>query len=238
MILNLHSATLIKRYKRFLTDIRLENNKTTTIHCANTGAMTGCAEPGNTVWYSTSDNPKRKYPFSWEISVDSNNHHICVNTIRANQLVEEALLNNVVTPLAGFSSLKREVKYGNENSKIDFLLTYLDKPDTYVEVKNVTLLEQGKGYFPDAVSTRGQKHLRELIEMAQQGKRAVLLFAVLHSGIESVQAAAHIDPQYAQLLNEAEQQGVQILAYQSQFSKVEQGFDIQVLRPLKVNIGE
>ncbi|WP_440874933.1 DNA/RNA nuclease SfsA [Thalassotalea sp. PLHSN55] len=237
MILNLHSATLIKRYKRFLTDIRLANDEITTIHCANTGAMTGCAEPGNTVWYSTSDNPKRKYPFSWEISVDSNNHHICVNTIRANQLVEEALLNNVVTSLSGFSTLKREVKYGSENSKIDFLLSYADKPDTYVEVKSVTLLEQGKGYFPDAVSTRGQKHLRELIEMAQQGKRAVLLFAVLHSGIESVQAAAHIDPKYAQLLNEAKQQGVQILAYQAQFSKVEQGFDIQVLRHIKVNIG-
>lgn len=238
MKLCLQPATLIKRYKRFLTDIELPNGDITTIHCANTGAMTGCAEPNNKVWYSTSDNPKRKYPFSWEISIDKDNHHICVNTIRANQLIEEALLNDVIQPLSGFSSLKREVKYGSENSKIDFFLTYKNQPDTYVEVKSVTLLEGEQGFFPDAVSVRGQKHLRELIEVVEQGKQAVLIFAVLHSGIQSVQAAKHIDPTYAQLLKEANAKGVQILAYQAKFSNHDDGFSITINSPINVNIAQ
>ncbi len=238
MKLALKPATLIKRYKRFLTDITLPSGEETTIHCANTGAMTGCATPGNTVWYSTSDNAKRKYPFSWEISIDENNHHICVNTIRANQLVEEALLAGAIKPLAGFTQLKREVKYGSENSKIDFLLEYADAPDTYVEVKSVTLLENNQGYFPDAVTTRGQKHLRELIEMAQQGKQAVLLFAVLHSGINSVQAAAHVDPAYAELLQQAKASGVKIFAYQAIFSNNTDHFEIAIKSPISVKVAE
>ena len=238
MKLLLKPATLIKRYKRFLTDITLDNGNVTTIHCANTGAMTGCAEPGNTVWYSTSDNPKRKYPFSWEISVDGNNHHICVNTIRANQLIEEALLAEVIRPLNGFSTLKREVKYGSENSKIDFLLQYDHKPDAYIEVKSVTLLADGKGYFPDAVSTRGQKHLRELMHVAEQGDEAVLIFAVLHSGIKSVQPASHIDPTYAKLLAEAQANGVKIIAYQAEFSTEGNSHSITIKQPLPVNIAQ
>jgi len=214
----LNHAVLIKRYKRFLADITLPDNSLHTIHVSNTGAMKGCAEPNNTVWYSTSDNLKRKYPFSWELTHTTGNHFICVNTLRANQLVEEALNNGAISELTGFSSLKREVKYGSENSKIDFLLTFEDKPDTYIEVKSVTLLENSKGYFPDAVTTRGQKHLRELIEMVEQGNRAVLCFAVLHTGINSVQAAKHVDAKYAQLLNEAVDKGVEVIAYKADIS--------------------
>lgn len=215
---SLNSAILIKRYKRFLADITLPDNSMHTIHCANTGAMKGCALPNDTVWYSTSDNLKRKYPFSWELTHTAANEFICVNTMRANQLVEEALNESVIKELNGFTSLQREVKYGSENSRIDMLLKYDDKPDTYVEVKSVTLLENDKGYFPDAVTTRGQKHLRELIEMVEQGYRAVLLFAVLHTGINSVQAAKHVDPKYAQLLIEAINKGVEVFAYKAEIN--------------------
>lgn len=218
MKLHLKPAKLIKRYKRFLADIEFADGEQTTIHCANTGAMTGCAEPGDTVWYSTSTNEKRKYPFSWEITENQANHFICVNTLRANQLVKEALLKGTITELSGFDVLKREVKYGTENSRIDFLTTHSNAPDTYIEVKSVTLLENGQGYFPDAVTTRGQKHLRELMEMKALGHRAVLLFAVLHSGINNVSVAEHVDPSYAILLKEAAQAGVEIIAYKATFN--------------------
>ncbi|MDO6763608.1 DNA/RNA nuclease SfsA [Agarivorans sp. 1_MG-2023] len=214
----LKSATLIKRYKRFLADVTLADGSETTIYCANTGAMTGCAEPGNTVWYSQSSNPKRKYSLSWELSQTKTGDMICVNTAKANEWIEQAISQQVITELQGYQSLRREVKYGSENSRIDFLLEDPQRENCYIEVKSCTLLQDGKGYFPDAVSTRGQKHLRELMEMKQQGHRAVLLFAVLHSGITSVQAAAHIDPKYAELLQQAKQQGVEVLAYKAELS--------------------
>ncbi len=218
MILQLQSAKLIKRYKRFLADIELPNGEQTTIHCANTGAMKGCAEADDIVWYSTSDNTKRKYPFSWEITQNKDNHFICVNTLRANQLVEEALHRGLIKELSNFTTLQREVKYGNENSRVDFLATYVNAPDTYIEVKSVTLLDNGHGYFPDAVTTRGQKHLRELMDMVEQGYRAVLLFAVLHTGINAISTASNIDPIYAKLLIEAKIAGVKIIAYKADFS--------------------
>jgi sugar fermentation stimulation protein A len=218
MKLHLQSATLIKRYKRFLADIEFPHGEVTTIHCANTGAMKGCAEPGDTIWYSTSTNSKRKYPLSWEVTHSKAKHFICVNTLRANQLVEEALNNDVIQELVGFKSLQREVKYGNENSRVDFLATYENEPDTYIEVKSVTLLENNQGYFPDAVTTRGQKHLRELIDMVTRGHKAVLLFTVLHSGIDAMSVASHVDPTYAKLLKEANQAGVEIFAYKASFS--------------------
>lgn len=179
----LESGKLIKRYKRFLADIKLDDNSERTIHCANTGAMTGCAEPDSTVFFSTSSNLKRKYPNSWELSVTENNHTICVNTLRSNQLVVEAIQDQNIKELTEYDELKTEVKYGSENSRIDILLTGKSLPDCYIEVKSVTLLsESGQGFFPDAVTTRGQKHLRELSEMAQLGHKAILFFAVLHSG--------------------------------------------------------
>jgi sugar fermentation stimulation protein A len=214
----LKPATLIKRYKRFLADVILADGSQTTIHVANTGAMSGCAEPGDTIWYSTSDNKKRKYPLSWELTQTQKEHFICVNTIRANQLIEEALNSNKIKELRGYNRLQREVKYGQENSKIDFFLSDGEQPDAFIEVKSVTLLEGAQGFFPDAVSTRGQKHLRELIDVLQTGKRAVLIFAVLHSGINSVQAAAHVDPKYAQLLAEAIRLGVEVYRYKAHLS--------------------
>jgi len=222
----LKSATLIKRYKRFLADIELANGKQTTIHCANTGAMTGCADAGNTVWYSTSDNPKRKYPHSWELSQTRNGDKICINTQRANQLAVEGINNGTIVELAGYDNLRTEVKYGSENSRIDIYLDSENRTPCYIEVKSVTLLEEnqqhpGLGYFPDAVTTRGQKHLRELTEMVNSGSRAVLLFTVLHSGIEKVSVAHHIDATYSQLLKQAKEVGVEILCYKAELSESE-----------------
>jgi len=221
MKLNLKKAILIKRYKRFLADVTLEDGNETTIHVANTGAMTGCAEPEDVVWYSTSTNNKRKYPYSWELTQTKQNHLICVNTIRANQLAEDAILNGTITELQGFDKLQREVKYGEENSRIDILLSQTsisnqNKPSlTYIEVKSVTLLEGQQGYFPDTVTTRGQKHLRELMSIVKNGDRAVLLFTVLHNGINNFKVAEHIDLRYANLLQQAINKGVEVLVYKA-----------------------
>ena len=213
----LKKARLIKRYKRFLADVILEDGTETTIYCANTGAMTGCAEAGDTVFYSTSENKKRKYQFTWEFTITQKNHWICVNTAKANALVAEAIAQQNIPELLNYQDCKAEVKYGEENSRIDFLLTDSNKPNCYVEVKSCTLLDErkqvGDGYFPDAVTTRGQKHLRELIEMKQQGHRSVLLFAVLHSGIKRVQAADFIDKKYADLFKDAQNAGVEVICY-------------------------
>ncbi|MBM7037842.1 DNA/RNA nuclease SfsA [Vibrio ulleungensis] len=212
----LQSATLIKRYKRFLADVTLDDGTITTIHCANTGAMTGCAEPGDTVWYSTSHNPKRKYPCSWELTETAKGDRICVNTARANQLVIEAITQQTIPELTGYETLRAEVKYGQENSRIDILLQNDGRPDCYIEVKSVTLLsENGQGFFPDTQTVRGQKHLRELTEMAQQGARAVLFYSVQHSGIENVSPAHHIDPTYSTLLKQAIAAGVEVICYQA-----------------------
>ena len=214
----LRPARLVQRYKRFLADVVTPQGEALTIHCANTGAMTGCATPGDTVWYSTSDSLTRKYPHSWELTETAQGHWICVNTLRANTLVREALEAERIPELAGYPLRQPEVKYGSENSRIDFRLQAEGRRDCYIEVKSVTLLQQGKGYFPDAVTTRGQKHLRELTQIAQSGQRAVLFFAVLHSGIEDVAPARHIDARYAELLAQARQSGVVVLCYKARLS--------------------
>lgn len=214
----LQSATLIKRYKRFLADVQTSSGEILTIHCPNTGAMTGCGEQGDTIWYSYSDNPKRKYPHTWELTENKFHQLICVNTQRANQLVKEKLLSNPPEPFLGYSHCYPERKFGEEGSRIDFFLKGEDLVDCYIEVKSVTLEIQQNGFFPDAITTRGQKHLRELIHIKQSGKRAVLLFIVLHSGIHSVAPAAHIDPEYTRLLREAKQYAVEIIAWKASLS--------------------
>ncbi|SRR5690606_6059369 len=214
----LQSATLIQRYKRFLADVVTPAGETLTLHCPNTGAMTGCATPGDTVWYSTSENTKRKYAHTWELTQTQADAWICVNTLRANMLVKEALMADRLPTLTGYSALKSEVKYGSEQSRIDFMLQAEERRNCYIEVKSVTLADKAQGYFPDAVTLRGQKHLRELMCVAAAGDRAVLLFAVLHSAIDRFLPARHIDPKYAQLLSEAQRQGVEILIYKAELS--------------------
>ncbi|MBD1389935.1 DNA/RNA nuclease SfsA [Neiella sp. HB171785] len=208
--MKLTPATLIKRYKRFLADVTLEDGSTITVHCPNTGSMKNCGQSGDRIWLSTSDNPKRKYAHTWELTETTSGDFICINTQRANPAVAKAINAGQIASLNGYQTLQREVKYG-ESSRIDILLSDGKQADAYVEIKSCTLLEaDGCGYFPDAVTSRGQKHLRELMAMVTAGKRAVLIFAVMHTGIETVQAASHIDPKYAQLLVEAAQAGVEI----------------------------
>lgn len=213
----LQSGVLVIRYKRFLVDVALDDGQIITVHCANTGAMTGCLIEGTRVWFSHSANPKRKLPYSWEIAQTPAGHFICVNTARANQIARALIEQNEITALAGYSHLRTEVPYGEENSRIDLLLEDEQKGRCYIEVKSVTLLDErkkaGMGYFPDAVTVRGAKHLRELIAMKAAGHRAVLLFMVLHSGIEQIASAAHIDPRYSQLIEQAIAAGVEILCY-------------------------
>jgi len=214
----LESGQLIRRYKRFLADVTVGDQQIT-IHCPNTGAMTGCATENDQVWFSTSDNKKRKYPNTWEISHTTAGHWIGINTTKANHIVLDGIEQQLIPPLSGYQKIRSEVKYGDENSRIDLLLQDDDKVDCYVEIKSVTLLgENGQGYFPDAVSTRGQKHLRELAAMAQSGHRAVLLFLVQHSGIEKVSPAHHIDSKYGQLMKQAIEMGLEVICYRAKIS--------------------
>ncbi|TCV99194.1 DNA/RNA nuclease SfsA [Biostraticola tofi] len=214
----LKPARLVQRYKRFLADVITAEGEELTIHCANTGAMTGCGAPGDTLWYSTSDNRKRRYPHTWELTETAAGHRIGVNTGRANALLGEAIALNRIPALCGYENYRSEVRYGAENSRIDWLLSAENRANCYIEVKSVTLLQQQWGYFPDAVTLRGQKHIRELQAMTQQGHRAVLFFVVLHSGIDRVAPARHIDPRYAELILQAQQNGVEIMCYGTQLS--------------------
>ncbi|MDP5293700.1 DNA/RNA nuclease SfsA [Oceanimonas sp. CHS3-5] len=224
---------LIQRYKRFLADIIVDDQKLT-LHCPNTGRMTGCAGPGWAVYYSTSDNARRKYAHTWELSRDDAGDFICVNTARANQLVAEALDEGRIPALSGYDTVRAEVRYGAENSRIDFLLTGPGLPDCYVEVKSVTLHEgEGNGFFPDTQSLRAQKHVRELMECARAGHRAVMLFCVLHTGIERVSPAEHLDSKYAALVREAVAAGVECLAWKADISPE----GMSLTEPLPVEVG-
>mgnify|MGYP002725658981 CR=1 FL=1 len=204
---------LIKRYKRFLADVRLDDGSVVTAHTPNTGSMTGCAEPGSRVWLRDSGNPKRKYPLSWELVRPPGGCMVGINTGLANHLVREAIEQGVVVETAGYGRIRSEVKYGHENSRIDLLLQGNGQPNCYVEVKNVTLLNEGVAYFPDAVTTRGAKHLRELIAMVNAGHRAVIFFCVQREDAKEVRPADNIDPEYGRLLREAMGAGVEVLAY-------------------------
>ena len=227
----LEQGRLLRRYKRFLADIETASGEPMTIHCANTGSMLNCMVEGGSVWFSRSHDPKRKLAGSWELSQTPQGRTACINTARANTLVEEALRGGVIRELAGFTGLKREVPYGVENSRADFRLDFPEGP-AFVEVKSVTLGFDGTDVaaFPDAVTARGAKHLRELTALAEAGVRTVLLYCVNLSGIRAVRVAQEIDPVYAAALAQARASGVQILAYGADLSA--QG--IELVRPLEV----
>lgn len=210
----LQKATLIKRYKRFLADIVTENGDEITIHCANTGSMMNCMVPNGEIWYEPSSDPDRKTKGSWTLSTTPQGRLACINTHLANTLVEEALRDGVITELAGFTKLKREVKYGEENSKIDFYLEFENRT-VYLEVKSVTLGFDGTNIaaFPDAVTTRGAKHLRELANVQVDNIEAYILYCVNLSGIEGVRVASEIDTAYAVAFEEATAKGVKPLVY-------------------------
>lgn len=209
-------GTLLKRYKRFLADIRLDDGSEVVAHCPNTGSMKAVNVPGCRVWLSPSDNPKRKLAWTWEFielpQADEQVALASVHTGRANRIVEAALEAGELASLAGYASLRREVKVAD--ARLDFMLDDPTRGRAYIEVKQVTLKElDGHGYFPDSVSVRGTKHLHSLRVLAEQGERAVLLFCVAHEGIADVAAAAHIDATYAAALAQASASGVEVLAY-------------------------
>jgi len=201
---------LLKRYRRFLADVRFPDGQTVTVHCPNSGSMKGCAEPGRPVLLSRSDNPRRRYPWTWEL-VHNGKCWIGINTLRANALVTEGILAGKVPELAGYGKLRREVVYGN-HSRVDLLLGE-DPELCYVEIKNVTLVEQGRYLFPDAVTKRGLKHLWELQEMVRRGFRAVIFFLVQRSDGGDFAPAAEIDPEYARALRQVTEGGVEMLVY-------------------------
>ncbi|WP_312478271.1 DNA/RNA nuclease SfsA [Stutzerimonas nitrititolerans] len=218
----LEAGRLVRRYKRFLADIVSDAGEALCIHCPNTGSMLNCMGEGARVWFQRSNDPRRKLPGTWELVETPQGRLACVNTARANRLVEEALLGGVIEELAGFTSLRREVAYGLENSRVDFRLDYPAGP-AYVEVKSVTLGfgDTAVAAFPDAVTLRGAKHLRELAALARDGVRAVQLYCVNLTGIEAVRPASEIDPLYAAALREAVAAGVEVLAYGVEISPEE-----------------
>ncbi len=210
----LEEGRLLRRYKRFLADIETAGGEQLTIHCPNTGSMLNCMSEGCRVWFRRSQDPKRKLPGTWELGETPHGRLACINTARANALVEEALRGGVITELAGFTGLRREVRFGEENSRADFCLEFTTGP-AWIEVKSVTLgfADSTVAAFPDARTERGARHLRELAAQARAGVRAVQLYCVNLSGIEAVRAAQEIDPAYAAGLREARAAGVEVLAY-------------------------
>ena len=211
-------ATFLRRYKRFFADLIDSEGNIITVHCPNTGSMKNCLEPNSCCWYSLSSNPKRKLKGTLEIVTTKYGALAGVNTARANNLVRTALDTKLIAELSAYDVLKSEVPYGKEKSRIDFLLqnTSGEIPDCYLEVKNVTLDEgNGMAMFPDSVTARGTKHLRELIFMAEEGFRSVLFFCVQLSDAKSFSIASNIDPVYAGTINDALDKGIEIIAWRT-----------------------
>ncbi len=202
---------LIKRYKRFLADIELETGETITAHCANTGPMRGVSEPNSLVQVSQSNNPKRKLAYTWEM-IQVNNTWVGINTSLPNKVIKTALTQNLIPELATrYSSIRTEVPYGkNKKSRIDFLLSKENQPDIYLEVKNVTLTQGSTALFPDTVTTRGQKHLEELMTLAPPAK-AIMLYFINRNDCDRFAPADSYDSKYAQLYRQAIAAGVEIL---------------------------
>ena len=210
----LEQGKLLKRYKRFFADIECADRSVVTAHCPNTGSMLNCLQEGAATWFIRNEDPKRKRKATLEILQSPHGRLACVNTGRANTLVEEALQYGVIAELAGFARLRREVRYGEENSRADFCLEFAGQ-QVFVEVKSVTLgfADSDVAAFPDAVTERGTKHLRELTRLAESGQRTVLLYCVNLTGISAVRVAEEVDPAYAAALAEAKSAGVEVLAY-------------------------
>jgi len=210
------TGTLIKRYQRFLADVRLDNGTIVTAHCANPGSMMGLKEAGARVWLSTNNDPKRKLKYSWELlEVDMGHgpHLVGINTSHPNKIVTDAIAEDRIAELAGYTSVQREVKYGH-NSRIDILLKDDKRPDCYVEIKNVHLMrEYGRAEFPDSVTERGKKHLFELIIYVEKGYRCVMFYLIQRTDATSFSLARDIDREYAMAFDKAIKTGVEAYAY-------------------------
>jgi sugar fermentation stimulation protein A len=227
---SLRRGRLLRRYKRFLADVETAAG-VMTLHCPNTGAMTGCTEPGLEVWYSTSDNPQRKYPHTLEV-VCTPAGRVGINSARANLLVGEALAGGGITELAGYREVQREARIPGANGRFDFRLDGADG-SCWVEVKSMTLwLGQGRGAFPDAVSERAVRHVEALLERRRAGDRAALVFCVQHTGVCHATPADEVHPAYGAALRAAAAEGVEVLAYGCRIERDE----ISVSRPLPVRL--
>ncbi|MGQ8365933.1 DNA/RNA nuclease SfsA [Glaciecola sp. 1036] len=197
------------RYKRFLADIKLPENKVITAHCANTGAMTSCYYPDCTVFLSKSDNPKRKLAYSWELSTDLHGNLICVNTSIANRFVENVLKEGKISEFQAYSYIRREVKF--EDSRLDFLIEDEKSNYLYLEVKSVTLADSHGSKFPDAKTVRGLKHSLSLIKAKQKGFDACLVYVIMRNGQDTFRLASDVDPIYTASVKELVNFGIKIL---------------------------
>ena len=228
----LEPAVLIRRYKRFLADIRLQDGQEVVCHCANPGAMTGLAEPGMRIWLEPNDDPKKKLKFGWRLVENGNGHFTGVDTSVPNRALHAALLAGAVKGLEAYTTVRPEQKYG-ENSRIDFLLQSEGLPDAYVEVKSVTLSRHsGMAEFPDSVTARGAKHLDELAAMAEQGHRAIMLYLVQRTDCTQFRLADDIDPTYAAAYQAARDAGVETYCFGTNITSQA----IEIGSPLSVNI--
>lgn len=209
-------ATLLKRYKRFLADVKLESGEAVTAHCPNTGSMAGCSEPGRTVYLSAHDRPGRKYRYTWEL-IAMPTSLVGVNTLIPNRLVARSIEQHLIPEVAQFSQVQREVKIG-EHSRIDLLLTGCSGERCYLEIKNCTLVNDGVAQFPDAVTTRGQRHLLELEKLAVAGHRCVMFYLIQRMDARVFRPADDIDPDYGRRLRQAAAKGVEVIAYDVRIS--------------------
>ena len=227
-------GTLIRRYKRFMADVILDNGETVIAHCPNSGSMLSVNTPGSEVWLSPANNPERKLRYTWEI-IRVGDTLVGINTHRPNALVAEAIAEQAIPELTGYATTRREVKYGR-NSRIDLLLEEPGRPQCFVEVKNVTLKRENRPddavEFPDAVTQRGAKHLVELSEAAGQGSRAVMLFLVQRGDGNVFTIAADIDPKYSEALRHAVTAGVEVLCYRCHVSQDA----IEVTHPVTISL--
>ena len=207
-------AKLIKRYKRFLTDVELEDGSVVVAHCTNSGSMKTCIEEGAPVYLSPATDPKRKTRFTWEM-IFMNDDWIGINTMIPNKLAFDAIQNGEIEKLKGYTFVKREVKFGN--SRFD-IYAENETEKCFVEVKNVTMKIGNHALFPDSVTTRGRKHLETLIEVKKSGIRAVMLYVIQRMDVEVFGPAEDTDPEYAKSLRKAIKHGVEIIAVQAKVS--------------------
>jgi sugar fermentation stimulation protein A len=204
-------GTLIRRYKRFCADVRLRNGHVITALCPNSGSMKSCSEAGRTVYLSRALNPKRRLKYTWEL-IEMPSSLVGVNTLVPNRLVKDAIIRGEIPALAGYETVRSEVRYG-QSSRIDLLLEQPDGECCFVEIKNCTLVERGVAYFPDAVTTRGRKHLVELQAQVALGQRSVNFFLIQRMDADLFRPSDHIDPAYGAELRTAHDRGVELLAY-------------------------